>query len=103
MALEHEIPTNHRYQLQERYMELTRVELPAEARKRGWAIQEDHCFMRIILDQLFHDCWYAHLDRRLTAYKQLNEDQLQSCITMANQILAGDQEKLERWNQQSLK
>jgi hypothetical protein len=61
----------HRYELQDRYLELTRAELPAKARLGRWVVTNDHCFMRILLDQLFQGCWYDHLDRRLVAYKQL--------------------------------
>jgi len=102
MSAEEELNSQHRYELQDRYLELTRIELPAEARKRGWVVIHDHCFMRIILDRLFGDCWYHHLDRRQTAYKQLREDQLIMCIKMAKQILKGDVEALVRWNQESL-
>ncbi|MEO1616843.1 MAG: hypothetical protein AAFV88_13385 [Planctomycetota bacterium] len=93
----------HRYELQDRYLELMRVELPAEGRKNGWVVTEDHCFMRIVLDRLFGGCWYEHLDRRLTAYKQLNNEQLSKCIAMAEQILAGDVKALQSWNQDSLR
>ncbi len=93
----------HRYELQDRYIELTRTELPGEARKCKWVVREDHCFMRIILDRLFSDCWYNHLDRRLTAYKQLNNQQLQRCIIMAEQILGGDTVALAEWNRDSLR
>ncbi|MGI9470908.1 MAG: hypothetical protein ACR2NZ_05225 [Rubripirellula sp.] len=103
MSVEEELGALHRYELQDRYLELTRVELPAEARKRGCAVAEDHCFMRIILDRLFGDCWYNHLDRRLTAYKQLSEDQLRDCIATAEQLLAGGTEALLRWNRDSLR
>ena len=103
MSVEEELSAYHRYELQDRYLELARVELPAEARKRGWVVTADHCFMRIILDRLFGDCWYNHLDRRLTAYKQLNDKQLRECITMAEQLLAGDTDALFGWNRDSLR
>ncbi|MEM9356235.1 MAG: hypothetical protein AAGB04_08480 [Pseudomonadota bacterium] len=97
-----EVWSNDRYLLQERYMELTRVLLPAEARLRTWSLQNDHCFMRVILDHLFQDCWYRHLDRRLTAYKQLNVEQLQQCITLAERILEQGDPLLTNLNRQSL-
>ena len=59
--------------------------------------------MRIILDRLFGDCWYNHLDRRLSAYKQLNDEQLRECISMAGQLLGGDTEALVPWNRDSLR
>ncbi|EMB16539.1 hypothetical protein [Rhodopirellula europaea] len=93
----------HRYELQDRYLELTRTLLPAEGRKNRWVVTADHCFMRIILDRLFGDCWYNHLDRRLTAYKQLGNEQLSRCVAMAEQLLAGDTESLEAWNRDSLR
>jgi predicted 2-oxoglutarate/Fe(II)-dependent dioxygenase YbiX len=92
----------HRYVLQDQYLELTRVKLPAVAKAAGWTITEDHCFMRIILDQLFDDCWYNHLDKRLVAYKQLSEDQLKVAIELAHSILDRGEVLLEIWNRQSL-
>lgn len=59
--------------------------------------------MRIILDRLFGGCWYEHLDRRLTAYKQLGGEHLRECIAMAEQLLVGDTDALVRWNQDSLR
>ena len=93
---------DHRYVLQDRYLELTRISLPAKGLSSGWSIRDDHCFMRIILDQLFQDCWYNHLDRRLVAYKQLTNPQLKSAIELAHSILQHGDEVLESWNRQSL-
>lgn len=92
----------HRYELQDRYIELTRTELPAKARRGDWVVTNDHCFMRIILDQLFEGCWYDHLDRRLVAYKQLSDEQLTRAIAMGERLLAGDGDTLSRWNNESL-
>ena len=103
MSIQDELSGLHRYELQDRYLELTRVELPAVARMRNWCVKEDHCFMRILLDRLFGDCWYNHLDQRLTAYKQLNDQQLRKCIEMAEQILECEEETLADWNQDSLR
>jgi len=93
----------HRCELQERYLNLTRNVLPAIARSEGWALKDDHCFMRVILDQLFQDCWYNHLDRRLTAYKQLNDQQLRRAISLATVIESGEFDTLEKWNRESLR
>ncbi|MEM6468664.1 MAG: hypothetical protein AAF802_03790 [Planctomycetota bacterium] len=103
MTAKEELGTQHRYELQDRYLELTRVELPAMARREKWVVTEDHCFMRIILDRLFQDCWYNHLDRRLTAYKQLRDEQLRDCIVMAERLLSGDINALKDWNAESLR
>ena len=92
----------HRYELQDRYLELMRHSLPAIARSKGWRLKEDHCFMRVILDQLFQDCWYHHLDRRLSAYKQLNDRQLRRANFLGVMIERGDGIALETWNHESL-
>lgn len=96
------IRRNDRYLLQDRYLELTRGELPAAAARGYWCVRDDHCFMRILLDHLFQDCWYKHLDRRLKAYKQLNTDQLQQAITLGERILTEGNELLADLNAQSL-
>lgn len=102
MSIADEIGDPHRYELQDRYLALTRTELPAKARLGGWGVKDDHCFMRIILDQLFQGCWYDHLDRRLVAYKQLNNEKLTQAIALAETLLAGDTETLALWNRESL-
>lgn len=103
MSVEDELERPHRYELQDRYLELTRIELPALGRVRNWCVKEDHCFMRILLDRLFGDCWYNHLDRRLTAYKQLNDQQLRKCIGMAEHLIECDEGTLAAWNRDSLR
>ncbi len=92
-----------RYELQERYIALTRGVLPTLAVERHWPIREDHCFMRIVLDHLFQDCWYHHLDRRLRAYRQLQADQLREAIRIAEHMQTLDAEAIEQMNRQSLR
>ncbi len=91
-----------RYDLQNRYLDLTRVTLPSLGRTRGWVVKEDHCFMRIVLDHLFADCWYNHLDRRLRAYKQLNDTQLAQAVAIAERMSRADDKTISRMNAQSL-
>ena len=59
--------------------------------------------MRVILDNLFLDCWYNHLDRRLRAYKQLSNQQLQEAIALAEKILREGDEALRPLNAASLR
>lgn len=40
MSIEEKLGEVHRYELQDRYLELTRVEHPAEASRRGWVVTE---------------------------------------------------------------
>ena len=47
----------------------------------------NHCFNRIVLDWLFTDCWYNHLNTNKTAISQLNETQLQQAVQRMNEWL----------------
>ncbi|WP_428388249.1 hypothetical protein [Mucisphaera sp.] len=94
--------TGDRYALQARYLALTRVELPSLAALENWAVREDHCFMRIILDHLFQGCWYEHLDRRLRAYKQLDDAQLRRAVAMGERMLEEGEGLVLRMNTKSL-
>lgn len=91
-----------RYDLQNRYLDLTRVVLPSLGRTRNWVVKEDHCFMRIVLDHLFADCWYNHLDRRLRAYKQLNDTQLAQAVAIAERMSKANDQTITQMNAQSL-
>ena len=88
--------------LEQRYLHLTRTALPAAARERRWPIRHDHCFMRLILDHLFEDCWYPHLDRTRPAYKQLTAAQLAQAITLAERMLTADADEVAAMNHRSL-
>lgn len=72
--------------LQEKYFEITNEVLPALAEKESWSINKNHCFQRIILDNLFYDCWYNHLDQDLPAYVQLSEEDLEKAISIGERI-----------------
>jgi len=71
--------------LNNRYKQLLNEILPATFTK---PVQNNHCFNRIVLDWLFQDVWYNHLDRSKTAISQLNTIQLQKMI-----------ERMEKWLQ----
>ena len=50
-------------------------------------VRFNHCFARIVLDNLFQSCWYDHLSRKVPAYKQLNSTQLAEAIALAESML----------------
>ena len=83
------------------YMHLTKEVLPSMARsdRTNWPVSEDHCFQRIILDQVCGGVWYEHLGR--PAYKHLTKDQVQRAVELC-QIIADGQADLKQLNQQSL-
>lgn len=62
-------------------------------------VRFDHCFARILLDQLFQDVWYKHLKK--PAYKHLSTDQLERIKQMTEMLLENPLLSFE-WNRQSL-
>jgi hypothetical protein len=95
---------DHLSQLRNQYLELTNQVLPQLASSRKFPVRYNHCFQRIILDNLFGRCWYEVLERnREPAYKQLSEDQLEQAITLANSIIAQPDSYLKQLNQNSLR
>ena len=90
-------------ELQQQYLHLTNEVMPNVAKEQHWPVQFNHCFQRIILDALFEDCWYHHLDRnsRIPAYRQLTEAQLAQSITIGERMIASPEE-VKQLNRQSL-
>ncbi|MEO0531853.1 MAG: hypothetical protein AAF266_14955, partial [Planctomycetota bacterium] len=84
------------------YLELTRELLPREALRRDWRLREDHCFMRVLLDDVCQGPWRQVLDPRLVAYKQLTNAQLRHTIAIAERVLAEGETLLDELNRQSL-
>lgn len=76
--------------------------LPAQAQSsEGWPIHADHCFARVVLDNLFQDVWYDHVNGR-PAYKHLSQDELQRAIDIADRMLAGGKPVVTALNENSL-
>ncbi len=73
--------------LREQYWQLINHQLPEKAKQVSMPVRFNHCFARIVLDNLFEGCWYDHLSRKLPAYKQLDERQLVRAIAIANKML----------------
>lgn len=90
--------------LQERYLELINQVLPRLAKERQFPVRYNHCFGRIVLDNLFGCCWYEVLSRRNgSAYKQLNHEQLKRAIEIAETIIVEPEEYIAQLNQNSLR
>jgi len=90
-------------QLRKQYLELTNQVLPELAVSQNFPVQYNHCFQRIILDNLFGRCWYEVLERKQQpAYKQLTEEQLEQAIMIVNSIIAQPDSYLQQLNQNSL-
>lgn len=90
--------------LRDRYLELINQTLPELAKQRDFPVRFNHCFARIILDNLFGCCWYDKLDRKLgAAYQQLSDAQLEQAIAIAEAIIAQPDDYLIELNQNSLR
>lgn len=89
--------------LQGRYIELTNEVLPKLAHEQHWPVRYNHCFQRIILDTIFKDCWYNHLDRSsgVPTCKQLTDSQLQQAIQVSKRMISS-LETVEELNRSSL-
>ncbi|SDF22325.1 hypothetical protein [Halorientalis regularis] len=73
--------------LRAEYDRLVHERLPAAARDgEEWPIHADHCFARIVLDDLFEDEWYDHVDGR-PAYEHLSAAELRGAIDTAHRLL----------------
>ncbi|MEX8548156.1 MAG: hypothetical protein V5804_11195 [Mucilaginibacter sp.] len=81
-----------------RYKQLLNEILPASFTK---PVRYNHCFNRIVLDWLFQDVWYHHLNRSKTAISQLDTIQLQQMVERMEQWLL-DPDLLFEDNQRSL-
>jgi hypothetical protein len=74
--------------LEDRYLELVRDELPDAARRGGWVITRDHCFGRVLLDDAVGACWYDVLGRgRGAAFRKLDDAQLAHAVAQGERML----------------
>ena len=90
-------------QLRAEYRKKVTEELPKRAENsEGWPIHHDHCFARVVLDNLFGDEWYRHVDDR-PAYKQLSHRELQAAIAIAERLLAEGTPLVTALHQNSLR
>lgn len=84
------------------YFHLTRDVLPARALGEGWVVTADHCFQRIILDNVVGDAWRNVLTAKAPAYRQLSDEQLARAVELARQIEREGDPLLRTLNQNSL-
>lgn len=72
----------------ERYLHLTKVVMPGMAATTDWPVVNDHCFQRIVLDNICGDVWYKVIDR--PAYRNLTSEQAARAVALCEQIIAGN-------------
>ncbi len=93
---------NLQEELRDQYLQLINHRLPEKAKQVSMPVRFNHCFARIVLDNLFEGCWYEHLSRKTPAYKQLNEKQLMQAIAIARNMLTNPKTAIQL-NQNSLR
>ena len=73
----------------DRYFLYTKEALPNKALKqnRNWPISNDHCFQRVVLDNVFGGAWYDFVPA--PAYQHLTERHLQKAVALCEAILDG--------------
>lgn len=70
-----------------RYMVLTKEVMPQMAcdPANDWPVRNDHCFQRIVLDNVCGGPWFDHLAR--PAYKHLSKDQAARAVRLCESII----------------
>jgi hypothetical protein len=78
-----------------RYMTLTKEVMPALGRTshRQWPVRNDHCFQRIVLDEVCGGTWYDHIAR--PAYKHLTPDQALQAVALSDRIISGEADLIQ--------
>lgn len=81
-------PSSRTADLISRYMVLTKEIMPQIARDPSvkWPVRNDHCFQRIVLDNICDGPWFEHLPR--PAYKSLSHDQAVHAVQLCEDIVA---------------
>lgn len=71
-----------------RYIHLTKIVMPtlSKTTKRHWPVSNDHCFQRIVLDNICDGVWYEQITR--PAYQHLSEEQAARALQLCEQIIA---------------
>jgi len=89
-----------RADLEQRWLRLTRFDLPRVAAERNWPLRNDHCFQRVLLDGACEGCWYEHIPAR-PAYRHAPDDLLVRALGLGEALLAGELD-LREMNRRSL-
>ena len=80
-----------RSDLEQTWLQLTRVTLPRLSALRNWPVREDHCFQRILLDVVYGGVWYDHVKGR-PAYRWIAIDRLEAAVALGQRIADGDED-----------
>lgn len=82
-----------------RWFTLTRSEMPAVARDRGWPVFADHCFQRILLDNACGGAWRQSI--AAPAWRNAPDAVLCAAIDLGEAAMRGEKD-LAALNRRSL-
>ena len=74
---------------------------PAAARSGNYPVRFNHCFLRIVYDNLLGDRWQNVLAKGTPAIHQLDEEQLTEALRIGRSII-DDPERCRALNRRSL-
>lgn len=81
---------------------LANVRFPAAARAGNFPIVHNHCFLRVVYDEVLQDKWQNVLKTSKPAIHQLSLEQLDKAIKTGQAMIA-DRELTVQLNRQSLR
>ena len=81
---------------------LANEKFPAVAKTGDYPVRFNHCFLRIVYDNLLGARWQTVLPKGQPAYRQLTPDQLARAIEIGEAIVA-DPQHCRRLNERSLR
>lgn len=74
--------------LRDRLRQLANETFPAVAKTGDYPVRLNHCFLRIVYDNLFGARWQTVLPKGQPAYKQLTTEQLARAIEIGEAIVS---------------
>lgn len=87
--------------LKDRLRHQANVEFPAAARSGDYPIRFNHCFLRVVYDNLFGTKWQTVLSPGQPAIHQLTGEQLEEALRIGRRVI-DDPEVCRALNQRSL-
>jgi hypothetical protein len=87
--------------LKHHLLTLANETFPEVARRQGYPIVFNHCFLRVVYDNLFEEKWQRVLGTKKPAIHQLSETQLRRAIEIGDAVIA-DRRTCEIMNRRSL-
>lgn len=88
--------------LKDRLRQLANEDFPRAARSGGYPVRYNHCFLRIVYDNLFGCKWREALPGKTPAIHQLTDEQLRRAIALGEEVIA-DPDLARELNDRSLR